>query len=194
MSERVNAQEIKLIKSGGRGFDVRYSAIGRMNIIGPIYGKSTAEIVGVLNEIELEAPDVEELSKVLSKNLNKEISVTEEMIEFREIFPENVAKSTCEFGVIYIDTTLTEEIESEGYTREVIRRIQEMRKEQGLVVDQEISVIVSILDERILELIMLHEGLIKQEVRATEIIKKKEKDMKEWVVEGIPIEIKIKQR
>ena len=69
-----------------------------------------------------------------------------------------------------------------------------MRKEQGLVVDQEISVIVSILDERILELIMLHEGLIKQEVRATEIIKKKEKDMKEWVVEGIPIEIKIKQR
>ena len=142
----------------------------------------------------MEAPDVEELSKVLSKNLNKEISVTEEMIEFREIFPENVAKSTCEFGVIYIDTTLTEEIESEGYTREVIRRIQEMRKEQGLVVDQEISVIVSILDERILELIMLHEGLIKQEVRATEIIKKKEKDMKEWVVEGIPIEIKIKQR
>ena len=158
------------------------------------FKKLRNDICSTIEEIELEAPDVEELSKVLSKSLNKEISVTEEMIEFREIFPENVAKSTCEFGVIYIDTTLTEEIESEGYTREVIRRIQEMRKEQGLVVDQEISVIVSILDERILELIMLHEGLIKQEVRATEIIKKKEKDMKEWGVEGIPIEIKIKQR
>ncbi len=112
-------------------------------------------------------------------------------MSFVEIFPENVSKSTCEFGVIYIDTTLTEEIESEGYTREVIRRIQEMRKEQGLVVDQEISVVVSVLDERVLRLIMLHEELIKQEVRATEITNKKEEGMKEWIVEGIPIEIKL---
>ena len=191
LSERVNAKEIKLIRPGEQGFDVKYSAIGHMNIIGPTYGKSTAEIIGVLNEIELEAPDIEELSKVLSKNLNKEISMTEEMVEFGEIFPENVAKSTCEFGVIYIDTTLTEEIESEGYTREVIRRVQEMRKEQGLVVDQEISVAISVLDERILRLIMLHEELIKQEVRATEITNKKEEGMKEWVVEGTPIEIKL---
>ena len=162
-----------------------------MDIIGPTYGKSTAEIIGILNEIELESPDIEELSKLLSKNLNKEISITKEMVEFVEIFPENVSKSTCEFGVIYIDTTLTEEIESEGYTREVIRRIQEMRKEQGLVVDQEISVVVSVLDERVLRLIMLHEELIKQEVRATEITNKKEEGMKEWIVEGIPIEIKL---
>jgi isoleucyl-tRNA synthetase len=66
-----------------------------------------------------------------------------------------------------------------------------MRKEQELIVDQEISVTISIADERILKLIMLHEELIKQEVRATEITDKKEMGMKEWIVEGIPVEIKI---
>jgi isoleucyl-tRNA synthetase len=162
-----------------------------MNVIGPAYGKLTGEIITILNEVELESPDVEELSKILSESLNKQILITEEMLEFREIFPENVAKSICEFGVIYIDTTLTEEIESEGYTREIIRRIQEMRKEQELIVDQEISVTISIADERILKLIMLHEELIKQEVRATEITDMKEMGMKEWIVEGIPVEIKI---
>ena len=191
LSERVNAQEIKLIRPGGQGFDVKYSAIGHMNVIGPAYGKLTGEIITILNEVELESPDVEELSKILSESLNKQILITEEMLEFREIFPENVAKSICEFGVIYIDTTLTEEIESEGYTREIIRRIQEMRKEQELIVDQEISVTISIADERILKLIMLHEELIKQEVRATEITDMKEMGMKEWIVEGILVEIKI---
>ncbi len=192
LSERVNAQEIKLIRSEGQDFDVKYSAIGHMNVIGPTYGKLTGEIITILNEVELESPDIGELSKILSESLNKEVLITEEMLEFREIFPENVARSTCEFGVIYIDTTLTEEIESEGYTREIIRRIQEMRKEQELVVDQEISVTISIANERVLKLIMLHEELIKQEVRATEITDKKEMDMKEWIVEGIPVEIKIK--
>ncbi len=66
------------------------------------------------------------------------------MVEFRRETPEGVTGT--EFtaldggGVVYVDTALTEDIESEGYAREVIRRIQEMRKDLELDVEERIDV------------------------------------------------------
>ncbi len=43
-------------------------------------------------------------------------------------------------GDLYIDFNMTEEIEAEGYTREIIRRIQQMRKDMKLEVEEFVRV------------------------------------------------------
>ncbi|MFQ6055163.1 MAG: DUF5915 domain-containing protein [Methanosarcinales archaeon] len=61
--------------------------------------------------------------------------MTPDMVEFKEKLPEYVASSEFTGGIVYVDAKLTPEIEAEGYAREVIRRIQDMRKDLDLDVD-----------------------------------------------------------
>jgi len=192
LGERVNSQNITLIKNEERGFEVKYSIVGNMNIIGPIFGKKTGKIIASLNEMSVDLRNTEEVSKILSESMGEEISITDEMVQFEEVFPKNITESTCEFGTVYIDIEITEDIESEGYAREIIRRVQEMRKEMRLTVDQEIVVKIDIPDKRILKLIMSRDPLIKKEVRCIRIEEGVgEKNMRDWIVEGIPMKIKV---
>jgi isoleucyl-tRNA synthetase len=68
---------------------------------------------------------------------------------------------------VFVDTELTREIEAEGYSREVIRRLQDMRKELDLAVEEEINAIVEIKDERVAALILDLKDFISGEVRAS---------------------------
>ena len=86
---------------------------------------------------------------------------------FEERMPENVFSSPLgEGSTVYVDVSLTPELESEGYAREVIRRIQEMRKQAGLAVDAKICCEVVVMDTRVAELVDRLHDLIAEEVRA----------------------------
>jgi len=52
-----------------------------------------------------------------------------------------------------VDARLTPELEGEGYAREVIRRLQEMRRQLNLAVEEFITADVLIGDERIASLV-----------------------------------------
>jgi isoleucyl-tRNA synthetase len=97
--------------------------------------------------------------------------LTEEHMMFEEQLPENVFSSPLREGSkVYVDIELTPELESEGYAREVIRRIQEMRKQAGLAVDAKISCEVVVMDERVAELVDRLHDLIACEVRASTFV------------------------
>jgi isoleucyl-tRNA synthetase len=94
-------------------------------------------------------------------------------------------------GVVYVDTELTEDIESEGYTREVIRRVQEMRKDLELDIEAEIRLDLDIKDDRIADLVADHDDLIAREVRAAEFDAVEDGYRETWDVEGIEMDIAI---
>jgi len=52
-------------------------------------------------------------------------------------------------ATVYVDVRLDDDLETEGYEREVIRRIQEMRKQLDLVVSEFISAEVLVKDPRV---------------------------------------------
>ena len=54
---------------------------------------------------------------------------------------------------MFVDSRLTPELEGEGYAREVIRRLQEMRRQLNLAVEEFIVADVLIGDERIASLV-----------------------------------------
>jgi isoleucyl-tRNA synthetase len=143
-----------------------------MSVLGPELGDEAGEVMNALNAVSVPEGTLEALEAAVADELGREIELTEEMVEFNTETPEGVQGTAFSVGgddrgVVYVDTTLTRDIESEGYAREVIRRVQEMRKDLDLDIEAEIRLDLDVEDDRIGELVYDHEELIANEVRAT---------------------------
>jgi isoleucyl-tRNA synthetase len=57
---------------------------------------------------------------------------------------EHIARTQAGDAILLLDTELTKELEAEGFARELVRRIQSMRKELNLDVEQHIHTQVDI--------------------------------------------------
>ncbi len=96
-------------------------------------------------------------------------------------------------GTIFIDFNVTPEIEAEGYARELIRRIQQMRKDMKLKVEQYVDIEVA-SEERLIGLFESWKEHISNEVRAKNLVftqSPKGTEVKEWDVTGKMITIGI---
>ena len=96
-------------------------------------------------------------------------------------------------GMIFIDFNVTPEIEAEGYARELIRRIQQMRKDMKLNVEQYVDCQVA-SDEYLVGLFRTWEEHIANEVRAKTlsfVAEPQGSDVKSWEVMGKDIVIGI---
>ena len=84
--------------------------------------------------------------------------------------PEGVTAAALRTNdaVVGLDTTVTESLRREGAARDLVRQIQQARKEQGFVVTDRIVVQVSAPDE-LVESFRLHEDLVTAQVLATAI-------------------------
>ena len=74
-------------------------------------------------------------------------------VTFTEKLPEEVFSAQMPDAMVYVDVRLDDDLEKEGYEREVIRRIQEMRKQLDLVVSEFISVEVLVNNVRVFDLL-----------------------------------------
>jgi Isoleucyl-tRNA synthetase (EC 6.1.1.5) len=195
VSERLNARAVEVLDPDTDWDELRYSAAADMSLLGPAFGDDAGRIVGALNDARIEEPTLDALEAAVADATGLEVDLDREMVEFRAETPDAVASSAFEAldgeGEVYVDTTVTEDIESEGYAREVIRRVQEMRKELDLDLEEEIRVDLSLGDERISELISRHEALVAREVRAAEFGTVEDGHRQSWSVEDIEMDIAI---
>ena len=195
ITERLNARELEIIGPGEGWGELRYSAQADMSVLGPEFGSDAGQIVGVLNEARITEPTLDALEATVEEETGLDVTLTEEMVSFVTETPDDVSGTEFEAldgtGVVYVDTTLTDDLESEGYAREVIRRIQEMRKELELDIEAEIQVSFDIADDRIAELAREHEDLIAREVRAESFAPVKDGYEETWSVEGTEVTIAI---
>ncbi|MHC3379278.1 isoleucine--tRNA ligase [Haloarcula sp. H-GB5] len=195
IADRLNARAVEVVGADDEWGELQYSAEADMSELGPAFGDDAGRVMNALNDARVAEQSLGTLEGTVSDALGEEINLTEEMVEFRRETPEGVTGT--EFaaldggGVVYVDTALTEDIESEGYAREVIRRVQEMRKDLELDIEERIVVDLAIDDERVDSLVREHEGLIKEEVRADELGGVEDGHRKTWEVEGTEMEIAI---
>jgi len=195
VADRLNARTVEIVGAGEEWGELRYSAEADMSELGPAFGDDAGRVMNAMNEASIEEPSLDTLEGTFSDALGEDVDLTEEMVTFRRETPDGVTGT--EFtaldgtGVVYVDTTLTEDIESEGYAREVIRRVQEMRKDLELDIEARIVLDLAIDDERVDDLVREHENLITEEVRADELGDVEDGHRKTWEVEGIEMEIAI---
>lgn len=97
---------------------------------------------------------------------NKEFKITSEMVSFREEMPENFAAGGFGEGRVYVDLTIPKELAREGFVREIIRRLQEMRKQLDLPVDAFVDAFVSVTDSEMIDWLEDEKDYLMEEVRA----------------------------
>jgi isoleucyl-tRNA synthetase len=80
--------------------------------------------------------------------------------------PEYTAALPDGAGLVVLDGTVTPELEAEGWAKDRIRELQDLRKSTGLDVSDRISVVMSVPEER-RDWARTHSGLIAGEILAT---------------------------
>ncbi|WP_436346381.1 isoleucine--tRNA ligase [Natronorubrum sp. FCH18a] len=198
LEDRLNARDIELVSPDDRWGELNYSAEADMSELGPAFGDRAGRVMNALNEARIEEPGLEAIESAVEGVLEEGEEITDEMVSFVTETPDGVAGTAFglngdDRGVAYVDASLTNDIESEGYAREVIRRVQEMRKDLELDVEERIALDLSIDDDRVAALVAEREDLIREEVRADDIgdLEVDNGNRKEWEVEGVTVTIAI---
>jgi isoleucyl-tRNA synthetase len=97
---------------------------------------------------------------------DRDYTITGQMVSFKEEMPENFAMGSFDEGRVYIDLTIPKELVREGFVREIIRRLQEMRKRLDLPVDAFVEAYVTVPDAQKLEWLEDERDYLMEEVRA----------------------------
>ncbi|MGQ9582795.1 MAG: isoleucine--tRNA ligase [Thermoplasmatota archaeon] len=91
-----------------------------------------------------------------------------EMVTIQPALPEGYVETPLEDGVLYLDTRLTDDLRAEGLARDIVRRLQEMRKAAGLSVEDHIEAVAS-LAPACLQMVSRHRDFIMTETRASRL-------------------------
>jgi isoleucyl-tRNA synthetase len=115
---------------------------------------------------------------------DKSVELSPEDVIFETELPDDVVSAEFEGGSVFVNTQLTPEILSESMARELIRRIQDMRKDMDLDVEAHIKVYVGCSTE-FKALVEKQMEFVGHEVRAEIISFAKEEGeyTKEWKIE-----------
>lgn len=183
LKDQLNAKEVKVAK-------VEREIRVKPNFakLGPHF-KGDAKLIAKWIE---EQDDRELYEKLMQGKLKveiegKEFTIEREHIIVEEELPDFLVGEEFDHGKVFVDKTLTRELMMEGLAREFVRRIQEMRKQLDLDVNDRIMVYIETTDEN---KGLLQEMLdyIKGETRAVEV---RFEEAKGYVVEWPEVEAKI---
>ena len=103
-------------------------------------------------------------------------------------------ESGSDYGItVVLDTNLSEELIEEGFVREIISKIQTMRKDSGFEVMDHIKVSCE-GNSKIAELILRNDSIIKDETLSDEIdTAKTDGNAKEWNINGETVTLGVKK-
>jgi len=192
---RANSRDISVVS--GTWERILWTAEPQMKKIGPEFGKDGPLLKRAIEGADgtaLRAQILREGSAMIPIG-DRDVMITLDHVAFSEKLPENVFSAQMPDATVYIDVTLTDDLEAEGYAREVIRRVQEMRKQMDLAVDDTIRATIVIKEPRILGLLEGSQDWIAGEIRASSLLFPQEKSedpatiglATEWDIEGIPV-------
>ena len=200
--ERANARSVRAVT--GRWERIGWRAEPVMKALGPAFGKNSPKVRELIlasdgNTLKaaFEAGEI----VVLGDGEDK-FEISSSQVTFHEDLPEQIFSAPMPGGMVYVDVALTPELEAEGYAREVIRRIQEMRRQLDLNVEDYIIADAGISDSRVCGMVreMWIDGIM-EEVRAERLSLHTSEETAppgeswglsmEWNVEGIPMVISI---
>ncbi len=105
----------------------------------------------------------------LTLDQGAKVTIKKKHIMVERKVPEGIVMVESRYGDIFIDKTRTKELDSEGFAREIMRRIQTARKNKGLQKSDEIILSMSI-DDDLKEMIEPWTEEICQKVGAKELI------------------------
>ncbi len=172
-----------------------YTFKPQLKTVGPKYGKQLGEIRTALAEIDGNAAMAELTANgVLTLALpSGEVKLAEEDLLI-DTAQQDGYYTVADRGVtVVLDTTLTPELVEEGFVREIISKLQTMRKEAGFEVTDHITVYLD-GNENIGELVSRNADTICEDVLADGItLGETDGFVKEWDINGEKVTFGVKR-
>ena len=184
IKDELNVKEVEF-KDDVRDF-TSYSFKPQLKTVGPKFGKMLNQIRTALTNLDgNEAMDEINATGALKLNIDgQDIELLKEdlLIDIAQV--EGYVSDGNGKVTVVLDTNLTPELIEEGFVREIISKIQTMRKEADFEVMDKITVYVS-NNEKIVELVSKNLDELKSEVLATEVVTGRVQGYtKDWNING----------
>ena len=187
IADELNVKEVKFANDV-ESF-ISYSFKPQLRTVGPKYGKLLNGIRTALAEINgTEAMNELRSTGLLTLDINgNKVELSEEDLLIETAQTEGyVTEADGDISVV-LDTNLTPELIEEGFIREIVSKVQTMRKEAGFEVMDKIHIYAKDND-RILELMKNHKEEIMSEVLAEDMtLGTTDGYVKEWNINKEPV-------
>ena len=169
-------------------------------VMGPKFKDKMKDLVDALQEIDASKlrDDLGKHGTAVVEVSGQKIKLEQGDVHFEETLPEHLSHADSRVGRVYVDITRTRELEAMGLVRDVTRRVQVMRKEIDLSVDQSIDVLIRFSESESVELAEMHKDYLSTEIRADslQLVGPKSKPKwstysfaKEWDIDDLTIKV-----
>ena len=193
IADELNVKEVKFADDV-ESF-ISYSFKPQLRTVGPKYGKLLGGIRQALTDINGTAAMNElRTNGVLKLDINgNNVELTEEDLLIETAQTEGYVSESDGGTSVVLDTNLTPELIEEGFVREIISKIQTMRKEAGFEVMDKI-VVYAHGNDKIQDVMKAHEDEIKSEVLADEmVLGETDGYVKEWNINKEAVTMGVKK-
>lgn len=173
-----------------------YTFKPQLRLLGPKYGKQLGQISKALAEIDGSAAKKQlDAEGILTIAVNDgKIDLTPEELLITTTQKEGFVSQEDRGVTVVLDTNLTPELIEEGFVREIISKIQTMRKEAGFEVTDHI-VVCENGNDKIRAIMADNADVIKRDVLADDVVFDTEKGYsKEWNINGENVHLSVEKR
>ncbi len=182
-----NVKELQLVPMGEEWDEMILSVVPNPNAIGKVYRQWSSKIAVLLKNRPVKVIkagiDKGEYSLGIEGQL---VKILPNMVSFASTLPPEVVSAEFSKGIIYVDLEQTPALEAEGFSREIIRRVQQMRKDMKLNVEEFVAIDIE-CSKRVEGFLDAWKDRVARETRATklELVDQPKGDyVVEWNVES----------
>ena len=196
LSDQTNTKNVEVLPPGEVWGEAEIDIQPQFKVLGPAFKGKAAMIANALKlQDGAKIQNAIAAGKFELELDGEMVVITPEMVRITQQLPENIIGAQFNGGLVYLDTELSAELRGEGFARELVRRIQEMRKEMDLKVEDSIDTIAKVsfdlekLIESWHEYISTETRSVKLEISS--IVKAEGTYTKDWEVTNEKFEIGI---
>ncbi|MDY5053011.1 MAG: isoleucine--tRNA ligase [Anaerovibrio sp.] len=171
-----------------------YSFKPQFKVLGPKVGKQIGEVKAALSGINGHAAkaELESTGKLKLTLKSGEVELLPEDVDITMSQTEGFATQRYGNVTIALETTLSQELIEEGFVREIISKLQTMRKENGFQVVDHITVYAA-GNDKLVDIMSRNEDFLKKVVLADKVVYgSTEGFVKEWNINGEDITLAVK--
>lgn len=171
-----------------------YSFKPQFKVLGPKVGKQIGEVKAALAGINGHAAkaELESTGKLKLTLKSGEVELLPEDVDITMSQTEGFATQRYGNVTIALETTLSQELIEEGFVREIISKLQTMRKENGFQVVDHITVYAA-GNDKLVDIMSRNEDFLKKVVLADKVVYgSTEGFVREWNINGEDITLAVK--
>ena len=169
--EQANTKKIEFLSVDEEKKLEKIVAVPKYEILGPNFKAETQVVADAIKTTHGRTilENIKRTGNYLIEIKGKQFRIDSSMVSFREEMPEGYTSGSFSQGRVYVEASLPKSLIEEGLVRDVVRRLQEMRRRMDLQVDQHVQVQILCPTNQEAQGLKKREAYLKTEVRATRI-------------------------